>query len=335
MIKAMQTNVLPPSGESLALAKEILKKGGLVAFPTETVYGLGADARNDDAVASIFAVKGRPQDNPLIVHVYPEYDISTLVEEPKGYVKKMMQAFAPGPITFVLNSKGVVSPRVSCGLNTLAIRIPQSESALSFLRAVDMPVAAPSANKSKHTSPVTATHVYEDFQGEIPLILDGGRCAGGIESTVVDCTGEIPVILRAGIITADDIRAVVGACEHAKSGGPVRSPGTKYKHYHPHCETAMFAPEEVEKAVALATEWRKEGKTVVFLVTQATHTALTALGESEFYHLGETPKEMARNAYYYLRKAEKEYGGLIAFSLPEREEYRGVMNRLKKACSNE
>ncbi|MBR2617002.1 MAG: hypothetical protein IKC56_02060, partial [Clostridia bacterium] len=136
-------------------------------------------------------------------------------------------------------------------------------------------------------------------------------------------------------ITAEDIRAVVGACEHAKSGGPIRSPSTKYQHYHPHCETAMFAPEEVEKAVALASEWRKEGKTVVFLVTQATQTALTALGESEFYPLGETPEDASRNAYYYLRKAEKEYGGLIAFSLPEREEYRGVMNRLKKACSNE
>lgn len=328
----MQTQVVKPSAESLALAKRLLQQGELVAFPTETVYGLGADACNDVAVASIFAVKGRPQDNPLIVHVHPEYDISTLVEEPKEYVKQMMHAFAPGPITFVMQSKGVVSPHVSCGLNTLAIRIPQSESALAFLRAVNIPVAAPSANKSKHTSPVTAMHVYEDFQGEIPLILDGGRCAGGIESTVVDCTGDIPQILRAGLITAEDIRAVVGACEHAKPTGPIKSPGTKYAHYLPHCDTAMFSPTEIGVALALAKQWREEGKSVVFLVTESTQTALEKLGETSFYYLGDNPKEMARNAYYFLRKAEKEYGGLIAFSLPESEEYRGVMNRLSKAC---
>ncbi len=327
--------MLPLSGESLALAKRMLLQGELVAFPTETVYGLGADARQDDAVARIFGVKGRPQDNPLIVHVHPEYDISTLVEQPQGYVKDLMQAFAPGPITFVLHSKGAVSARVSCGLQTLAIRIPQSESALAFLRAVDLPVAAPSANKSKHTSPVTAMHVYEDFAGEIPLILDGGRCSGGIESTVVDCTGEIPVILRAGLITAEDIRAVAGNCLHASGTGPVRSPGTKYKHYHPNCATAMFAVGEEEKALSLAKQWRAQGKETVFLVTEETKNALLALGESNFYFLGNTPKEMARNAYYYLRKAEKEYGGLIAFALPETEEYRGVMNRLKKACSDE
>ena len=331
----MQTLLKPVEGESLRLAKTLLSQGELVAFPTETVYGLGADARQDGAVERIFKVKGRPQDNPLIVHVHPEYDLSLLVVEPKAYVKQMMHAFAPGPITFVMQSKGSVSPRVSCGLNTLAVRIPKSESALAFLRAVDMPVAAPSANKSKHTSPVTAMHVYEDFQGEIPLILDGGRCQGGIESTVVDCTGEIPVILREGLITAGQIRAVVGACEYASGDGPVKSPGTKYKHYHPNCETAMFQAGEYNGAVALAKSWRQSGKPTVFLVTEKERAALTALGETEFYFLGDNPKEMARNAYYYLRKAEKEYGGLIAFALPESEEYRGIMNRLTKACRND
>ena len=205
----MKTEVLPVTEESLRLAADILKAGGLVAFPTETVYGLGADARNDAAVKEIFAVKGRPQDNPLIVHVHKDYDISGLAEASQDYVSAMFAAFTPGPITMVMKSKGAVSPAVSCGLDSVGIRVPQSPAAQAFLRAADLPVAAPSANISKHTSPVTAQHVLEDFDGKIPLILDGGRCTGGIESTVVNVMETVPVVLRAGLITAEDFTPVI------------------------------------------------------------------------------------------------------------------------------
>ena len=180
----MRTEILPLGDESLARAKKLLRAGELVAFPTETVYGLGADARSDAAVENIYRVKGRPSDNPLIVHVHKDYDLSALVEDDRPYAAKLREAFLPGPLTLVYRSRGKVSPKVSCGLDTLAVRVPSHPEAQRFLRYVDIPVAAPSANVSKHVSPVSAQHVFDDLNGKIPLILDGGSCSGGIESTV-------------------------------------------------------------------------------------------------------------------------------------------------------
>ena len=151
---------------SLELAKSIINEGGLVAFPTETVYGLGANALNDDAVKLIYATKGRPSDNPLIVHVHKDYDITELVDNIPEYAKLLAKAFLPGPLTMVYNSRGVVCPTVSCGLNTLAIRVPSHEGAQKFLKYVGLPIAAPSANVSKHVSPVTAQHVLDDLRSE-------------------------------------------------------------------------------------------------------------------------------------------------------------------------
>ena len=197
----MQTLLKKITPQSLKEAKEILLSGGAVAFPTETVYGLGADARSDDAVEQIFRIKGRPSDNPLIVHVHSDYDLSRLVKNVKPYVQALREAFLPGPLTLVFESRGTVSPKVSCGLETLAVRVPSHAGAQELLQYVDMPIAAPSANISKHVSPVTAEHVYADLAGKVPLILDGGQCSGGIESTVCDVTGDIPVVLRSGLIS--------------------------------------------------------------------------------------------------------------------------------------
>ena len=185
----MQTLILKPDEKSLASAKQIIASGGLVAFPTETVYGLGANAFDGDAVKTIYEVKGRPQDNPLIVHVHKDYDISRIVCDIPDYAKKLAEKFLPGPLTMVFKSIGSVSPVVSCGLDTVGIRVPSHPDAQKFLKAVDLPIAAPSANVSKHVSPTTARHVYADLNGKIPLILDGGKCTGGIESTVRDCPG--------------------------------------------------------------------------------------------------------------------------------------------------
>jgi L-threonylcarbamoyladenylate synthase len=225
----MITQILKVDDASVLKAKEILLSSGLVGIPTETVYGLGAIGTDSVAVKKIFDVKGRPSDNPLIAHVHPDFDITRLVNVKHAYVYKLKERFMPGPLTLVLESKGVVCSEAVCGGDTLAIRMPSHVGCQKLLRAVDEPIVAPSANVSKHTSPVKAEHVYNDLQGKIPLILDGGKCSGGIESTVLDVTGEVPRILRAGLITREMIIEVCGACDIAqhKQTDKVKSPGVK------------------------------------------------------------------------------------------------------------
>ena len=331
----MKTLVEKLSPSSLALAKELIEKGELVAFPTETVYGLGALATSDDAIKKVYQVKGRPSDNPLIVHLHKDYDLSLLVEKAYGgYAEKIAKAFLPGPLTMVYKSKGTVASSLSCGLDTLAIRIPQSAEAQEFLAFVNQPIAAPSANISKHISPVTATHVYEDFNGKIPLILDGGRCVGGIESTVLDVTGEIPVILRKGLITAEMIKSVVGVCEYAeeKRVAEVKSPGMKYTHYTPNCETALFERSEVQQAINYCEEYEKLGKKVVFLTDNEMIALLPK--DKNILSLGGSAEEMASNLYQLLHDGEK-YDCIISFKLKiDNELMLSVNNRFSKAFGN-
>lgn len=326
----METRILQVDDASLAEAKKIIENDGLVAFPTETVYGLGAFACSSVAVKRIYEAKGRPSDNPLIVHVHKDYDLTSLVEITNDYAKKIAEAFLPGPLTIVYKSKGAVAPEVSCGLNTLAVRVPSSKSAQEFLRYLDMPIAAPSANISKHTSPVSAEHVYGDFKGKIPLILDGGRCSGGIESTVLDATGEFPVILRKGLVTAEMIKKVVGKCVYAdeKTEGKVRSPGMKYSHYMPKTCTALFGREQIEAAKSFYKEQLSSGKRPVFM---ADAEIAKSLGGCELLCLGATDAEMAENLYEALHEGEK-YDVIISFELKvDTEIMLGVNNRFSKA----
>lgn len=299
----MDTKICKINDNSLKIAGDYVRRNMLVAFPTETVYGLGANAFEDEAIKAVYAAKGRPLDNPLIVHVPPEYDISSLVYD-SPYAQKLRDAFLPGPLTMVYNSRNAVSGYVSCGLNTLALRVPSHEGALSFLRAAAVPVAAPSANLSKHTSPVTAEHVYADFAGKIPLVLDGGRCLGGIESTVMDVTGDYPVILRKGLVTAEDVKKVVGRCEYATSESELnkRSPGTKYRHYCPSTETKLFSVDELEEAKRFYDEEVAKGKTACILCEEA---LLPAFEGRNLLNLGKNGKEMASRLYYCLREGEK------------------------------
>ena len=195
------------------------------------------------------------------MHVHKDYDLSELVSDIPEYARLLAKAFLPGPLTMVYKSKGAVSSAVSCGGDTLAIRIPSHEGAQRFLRQVDLPIAAPSANVSKHVSPVAASHVFDDLNGKIPLILDGGKCSGGIESTVLDCMGKIPCVLRSGLVTRDMIAAVVGACDEyvLRDGEKVRSPGMKYKHYSPKCKTALFSYDDRKAAYTLYNESESAG----------------------------------------------------------------------------
>ena len=330
----MQTEVQKIGERSLARAKELLLRGECVAFPTETVYGLGADARSDEAVERIYRVKGRPQDNPLIVHIHPGFDLGSLVyDEP--YAQKLREAFLPGPLTLVYRSRGRVSVKVSCGLDTLAVRVPAHPEAQRFLRYVDIPVAAPSANRSKHVSPVSAQHVLDDLNGKIPLILDGGPCLGGIESTVCDITGPYPVILRAGLVTREMIAGVVGRCDEyiPREGEKVRSPGMKYKHYAPSCDTKLFAPADAAAALAEYRRAVQGGRRVRVLCEDAVAGMFPA---EAVLDLGADGAAMAENLYRLLREAETCADLLIAIEPAERGGVMtGVLNRLQKACAGE
>lgn len=331
----MDTKICPINQESLCEAKRILSDGGVVAFPTETVYGLAADARRDDAVSEIYRIKGRPSDNPLIVHVHKDYDISELVFDDRSYAMKLREAFLPGPLTLVYRSKGKVSKIVSCGLDTLAIRVPSHVGAQQFLRFTNMPIAAPSANLSKHISPVSAQHVYSDLNGRIPLILDGGICSGGIESTVCDVTGEYPIVLREGLVSREMIEAVVGRCEvyKLKEGEAARSPGMKYKHYAPKCRTRLFETEELEKALKYFQENCSQGNKTYILCED---NVARFFPKELVLNLGKTEQEMAANLYSLLRQGEVVADVIIAIK-PEKKDgvMAGVMNRLSKACANE
>ena len=334
----MKTLIKEITPATLAEAKNLIFDGNVVAIPTETVYGLGGNAFDDAAVQRIFEVKGRPNDNPLIAHVHTDYDLSKIIDYDPPYAEKLRKAFLPGPLTLVYPSTGKVSPYVSCGLDTLAIRVPSHEGAQALLKEVDIPIVAPSANLSKHVSPTSAKHVFEDFEGKIPLILDGGACVGGIESTVCDVTGDIPVILRPGLITREMIAEVVGDCKEYtpdfQSGEKVKSPGVLYKHYSPRCKTMLFAPSQIEEAVAAHVRESADGKRVAILCEESLLSVFSAVGALTL-NFGKTDSEMACRLYELLREAEKICDVLIAIE-PRKTDgiMTGVLNRLRKACGS-
>ena len=228
--------------KNYAQAVDILKSGGVVAFPTETVYGLGALATDEAAVDKIFKAKGRPSDNPLIVHIGTKEEVGNYAQSISKAAEMLMDAFWPGPLTLVFERvPGVIAPNVTPGVSTVGVRVPNHPVALNLLRELKGPLAAPSANRSGKPSPTEANHVKEDLDGLIPLILDGGRTGVGLESTVIDMTTTPPIILRPGGITREMIEKLIGpvavASEEMTDKAP-RSPGMKYTHYAP--EAPLF-----------------------------------------------------------------------------------------------
>lgn len=330
----MNTEILPVNEKSLQRAKSIIENGGAVAFPTETVYGLGANAFDNSAVVNVFKIKGRPNDNPLIVHVHKDYDLSELVSFIPDYAKKLADAYLPGPLTMVYNSRNNVSPAVSCGLSTIAVRIPSHEGAQKFLRYLNLPIAAPSANISKHVSPVTAKHVYSDLSGRIELILDGGKCSGGIESTVLDCTGDKPMILRSGLVTKEMIEKVAGECGVyvLKQGEKAKSPGLMYKHYSPNCKTILFDSNRIDEAM---NEYEKSIKSGVKTYILCDDNTAKRLNVENVLNLGKDETEIASNLYFKLREGETVAEYIIAIAPAfSGGVMQGVMNRLTKACKS-
>ena len=255
----MDTRILGTDDKGITEAARILKEGGLVAFPTETVYGLGANAMDDEAVSKVYAAKGRPSDNPMIVHVAKPQDLTLLTDNITDDMKKLAENFWPGPLTMVVQAKPQVSRITTGGLDTVAVRIPDNETTLKLIETAGMPLAGPSANLSGHPSPTSSNHVYDDLQGRIDAVIQGEICKVGIESTVVDMTSPAPVILRPGIVTAEDLEKVLGkkveldpaVLQKPKisNNGKLleteddykpKAPGMKYKHYAPKAEMMIF-----------------------------------------------------------------------------------------------
>lgn len=243
----MKTQVLPVTEESIQLAARLLRQGELVALPTETVYGIAADARNGEAVHKIFEAKGRPQDNPLIVHIFGMEMLEGVVAEVPARARKLAAAFWPGPLTMVMPRGPEVSDVTCAGLDTVGVRMPSHPVVQAVIRTSGVAFAAPSANLSGKPSPTNAQDTLADMDGRLPLILDGGESMVGVESTVVSVVGEHPMLLRPGYITKEQMEAVLGEevlvspaiLEKLKDGEVARSPGMKYKHYAPKAEVTL------------------------------------------------------------------------------------------------
>lgn len=239
------------NNEMMEKAGAIIRSGGLVAFPTETVYGLGANALDTDAAKKIYEAKGRPSDNPLIAHISDKNQVDVLAKNVSDKAKKLMEKFWPGPMTLVFEKKDIVPMGVTGGLSTVAVRMPDNEIALNLIKAAGVPIAAPSANSSGRPSPTLASHVYEDMDGRIDMIIDGGQVNIGIESTIVDMTCEPPMILRPGYITKPMLEAEIGEVSVDKiinikdkkelsDDYKPKAPGMKYRHYAPKADFVMF-----------------------------------------------------------------------------------------------
>jgi len=329
------------ASEIFAEAGKIIRGGGLVAFPTETVYGLGANGLDAEACAKIYAAKGRPSDNPLILHVADRamIDRAAVVTE---MAERVLAAFAPGPVTVILPKRDEVPSKVTGGLATVGIRMPDNDVARALIRAARTPIAAPSANRSGRPSPTTAAAVFADMDGKIPLILDGGPCRFGVESTIVDCTGERAEILRPGAVTREMLAEVLGELAPPpvlREDEAPRAPGMKYVHYAPLAPLTLIAAPRGKVGAAFRAAVREataEGKYPGVIVSKETAKEIEGLVPPE--HIAVTGgagdlSAMAANLYEALRSFDdKAATVLFAETVEEAGLGVAVMNRLKKAA---
>ncbi|WP_110954228.1 L-threonylcarbamoyladenylate synthase [Anaerosinus massiliensis] len=339
----METKVIKIKEKSdpLALlpAAKILQQGGLVAFPTETVYGLGANGLDGDAVRSIYAAKGRPSDNPLILHVADFSEFDKLAIDISDTARKMIEAFCPGPITLILKRQRFVPDAVTGGLDTVGIRMPNHEVARALIRLAGVPLAAPSANTSGRPSPTNAEAVLADLEGKIGAVIDGGNCVFGLESTIVDCTGEVPTVLRPGAVTMEMLSAVVGEVKldpglSGENSVP-KAPGMKYTHYAPKAPMVMLEGAKDKIAEGLFEEIAKaraKGKKIGVIVSKEVADMMPKDIVTVVYGSRENVAEIATNLYRALRSFDQMQVDII---FAEGTEHTGlglaVMNRMHKA----
>ena len=338
----LKVNAENPDPAKIQTAAKIIQNGGLVAFPTETVYGLGADALNPNAVLALFEAKKRPLDNPPIVHVADPKEVYPLVAEVPKKAELLMKEFWPGPLTLIFKHSDIVPSVTVAGLDTIAIRMPKHKVALALIKASSRPIAAPSANLAGKPSPTTAQHVYEDLNGRIDAILDSGPTNIGVESTVLDVSAEPPMVLRPGGTPFEALKKVLGDVKlhpfvQAEAELPlekIRSPGMKHKHYAPEAEVILVEGNTqavTKKVQELAETYRLKGAKVGILATDETQTAYKAdvvrsLGSR--FNLA----TIAQNLFRLLREVDAQnVDVIIAEGVPSEGLGLAIMNRLRKA----
>lgn len=326
---------------SVAAIKEVANKlvnGEVIAFPTETVYGLGANALDNEAVKRIFIAKGRPSDNPLIIHIANIEQLDELTDEINETSQLLINKFWPGPLTIVFKKKDGISDLVTAGLNTVAVRMPNHPIALEILRKAGIPIAAPSANSSGKPSPTTAKHVLNDLDGKIAGIVDGGATGVGIESTVIDLSGDIPLILRPGGITIEELRDALGEVKSdiiVEKGEQPRSPGTKYKHYAPKGEMIIIEGTEdkvINKMIQHINGQIKLSKSVGILTLEEHKDKFKDANLVLAYGSKDNLYPMAEHLYDALRMFDtNNIDYIIVEAVEEKGIGHSIMNRLYKA----
>ncbi|MDP4126275.1 MAG: L-threonylcarbamoyladenylate synthase [Bacillota bacterium] len=338
--KRSYINGVNPEPQLLKEGAKWLQAGELVAFPTETVYGLGANALEDSSCAKIFAAKGRPQDNPLIVHVSNRAMANKLVEVWTPQAELCVRHFWPGPLTLVLPKTALVPNVVTAGLPNVAIRMPSHPVALGLIEETGLPIAAPSANLSGKPSPTSGSHVWRDMKGKIPLILDAGACSVGVESTVLDVSGGVPTILRPGGITLEQLELVLGEVrvDSPIEGQAPKAPGMKYRHYAPQGEMILLMGSHERVVRRLGQEVQRGHsrlKKVGILCTLESASSLHSLLPDLLFVLGskDRPEEVASNLFEGLRLCDERGMDLIlAEGIEEGGLGTAIMNRLQKAA---
>ena len=318
----------PVNQQSIQQAAELLSRGQLVAFPTETVYGLGADAANPDAVAKIFAAKGRPANHPLIVHIADIAQLADWAESVPDTALRLAQAFWPGPLTLILNKKPNVPAIITGGQNTIALRIPNNPVALQLLQAFGRGIAAPSANRFGRISPTQAQHVADDLGDRVNFILDGGPCAVGLESTILDLSDDVPAILRPGRITRSQIKAVLKAEVQLSSQTKIRAPGMMAVHYAPHTMALLCTQDTL---ITMVDEQCANGKDIGIL---AFSQAMFALPCRHLVTLPDVAEQYETELYNALRELDKQQLDMILIEQPpDTELWAAVNDRLSKATA--
>lgn len=329
----------------VAEAAELLKKGELVALPTETVYGLAANAVDQEAVKKIFTAKGRPQDNPLIVHIAQKQQLAEIVTEIPLKAEKLIDKFWPGPLTLIFSKKDLIPDQTSAGLDTVAVRMPADPLILAVIELSGLVLAAPSANRSGYPSPTQAEHVYHDLKGKIPLILDGGPCHFGVESTVLDIRGKNVKILRPGGISRQELaefldEKILSAAENVKKDQKALAPGMKYRHYAPEKKLFTFNTKERKKVLKKALAEAGDDK-IALLVARETEIEAAAFEQDKLKIMPvfsrQKPQELAHRLFALLRQldADPEIKAIYIEELETAGIGEAVMNRILKAAAAE
>ena len=310
-------------------AADILRAGGVVAIPTETVYGLGADAENPGAVTRVFDIKGRPRSHPVIVHVADATALETWCAEVPPVARRLAARFWPGPLTLILRRSRRVPDVVTGGLDTVGIRVPRHEVALALLRRFDGGLAAPSANRYGRTSPTTAAHVRADLGRDVDFVLDGGPCPIGLESTIVDVSSDAPAVLRPGGVTREDLEEVVRGPVGVRIGGPVRSPGQQPQHYAPRARVVIVDRHELG---ARAAAFLASGRRVAVCASRGVQDLPRGV---EHVVLDAAPAEAARGLYAALREVDRRGCDVVLVTMPEEVGLGlAIADRLRRAAGS-